>query len=571
MKKTLVRSAHLLKKPSSWYLRYRLPSEIQSLSGKSELQLSLRTKDHRFARYQVGLVSPDLARFRLINRLLAMRQLDREKATELLGRLHTAMVQRLRSLQEQHIADGVTFSDNLLELEHAEHEGFIAQYRVALRNNEFDLVAGEVEAAIVEQGLDFKRDSTAFRIMCVELLKQKITYHKILQARCSGEYEEEDELLAAGPSHSGYQQVNRYGNSFAVPRLSEAWEEFYRERTSGLPTPDWNENTARDRQSTIEDFIYVVGDIPVSAVTRDVVLSYRDKAARLPKNRRKLFGDSSVEELLELDLPAEKLPSARTIKEKLVVVGAFLNWCRVVKQYLKSDPTEAISVKSASKSYAKFTDQDLRALFHSDKYKSGSHRTAWQSWIPIIALYTGARQNEIAQLRISDVVLEDDIWALNISDVGEGQKVKTAAGVRKVPISKKLLEIGFLDYVSALQSRAELRLFPDLKKGAKGYGQKVSRWFNDVYKKNCGIKPDASGGRKVFHSFRHTAITKALSAGHRVQDCQQVFGHQKGLLGETETYTHGFPLGKLVPVIASLDFGLTHPKFERPHLKQRLK
>ncbi|MEL6949078.1 MAG: hypothetical protein AAGM16_02970 [Pseudomonadota bacterium] len=267
-----------------------------------------------------------------------MRQLDRTKATELLEKLHAAMVQRLHSLQEQHIADGVTFSDNLLEIEHAEHEGFIEKYRVALRNNEFSSVAGEVEAVIVEQGLEFNRDSTAFRLMCVELLKQKITYHKILQARCSGDYEEEDELLGVGPSDGGSQPVSRYAAKLKAPPLSEAWAEFYRERTSGLPTPDWNENTARDRQATFEDFIYVVGDIPVSAVTRDIVLSYRDKAARLPKNRRKLFGDSSVEELLELELPAEKLPSARTIKEKLVVVGAFLNWCRVVKQYLVDLP-----------------------------------------------------------------------------------------------------------------------------------------------------------------------------------------------------------------------------------------
>ena len=47
-----------------------------------------------------------------------------------------------------------------------------------------------------------------------------------------------------------------------------------------------------------------------------------------------------------------------------------------------------------------------------------------------------------------------------------------------------------------------------------------------------------------------------------MQHCQQVFGHQKRLMGETETYTHSFPLESLVPVVESLDFGLVHSVIE---------
>ena len=72
------------------------------------------------ARYQVGLVLPDLARFRLINRLLAMRQLNESLAQRLLDQLHVEMVHRLRSLQEQHLEAGHTFCDQMLELEHQE-------------------------------------------------------------------------------------------------------------------------------------------------------------------------------------------------------------------------------------------------------------------------------------------------------------------------------------------------------------------------------------------------------------------------------------------------------------------
>ena len=161
-------------------------------------------------------------------------------------------------------------------------------------------------------------------------------------------------------------------------------------------------------------------------------------------------------------------------------------------------------------------------------------------------------------MKSTDIIDEEGIWIINITDVGEGQKVKTQAGIRKVPVSSKLKKLGLIVHAQKLAANGTDRLFPDLKEGAKGWGHKVSRWFNEVYKRRCGIKDDPGGDRKVFHSFRHTAITKALSQQIPIQHCQQVFGHQKRLMGETETYTHGFPLDSLVPIIESLDFGLEH-------------
>jgi len=36
---------------------------------------------------------------------------------------------------------------------------------------------------------------------------------------------------------------------------------------------------------------------------------------------------------------------------------------------------------------------------------------------------------------------------LCITDEGEGQSVKTEAGIRRVPIHSELIRLGFLDYV----------------------------------------------------------------------------------------------------------------------------
>jgi len=530
------------------------------MSGRRELRLSLRTTNQTMARYQVGLVLPDLARFRLINRLLAMRQLDESLAQRLLDQLHVEMVQRLRSLQEQHLEEGHTFCDDMLDLEHQELDAEIDQLVVALRNCDYRSIAPEVAKTLKQQKVQYAEDSREFRYMCIELLKQKITHCEVIKARCVGDFRREQQLLQQQhrPRESLFNGIASAGG----PTISDAWAEFYQEKATGLPSPEWSKNTAVGKQATIEEFIAIIGDVSVSMLTRDVILEYRDKVSRLPKNRRKLYPDLSIEQLLELDLSSEQLPASRTIDEKLVAVRSFLTWCRSQKQYIDSDPTDGIKVKAQSRSYAPFTSADLHALFHSEKYKENSHRTSWQYWIPLIGLYTGARLSEIAQLKSTDIVEEDGVWVFNITDAGEGQRVKTQAGIRKVPISSKLINLGITQYARDLMSNETDRLFPDLKEGAKGWGHKVSRWFNGTYKKRCGIENDPGGGRKVFHSFRHTAITKALSAGMQVQHCQQVFGHQKRLMGETETYTHAFPLDSLVPVVESLDYGLDHSVYK---------
>ena len=82
-------------------------------------------------------------------------------------------------------------------------------------------------------------------------------------------------------------------------------------------------------------------------------------------------------------------------------------------------------MKAESRRYAPFTQEDLQALFHSQEYLEGRHRSCWQFWVPLVALYTGARQAEIAQLNISDVLQEDGINIISITDSGDEQRVKT--------------------------------------------------------------------------------------------------------------------------------------------------
>jgi len=289
------------------------------------------------------------------------------------------------------------------------------------------------------------------------------------------------------------------------PRLSEAWRDYAREKRSALPKPQWSEKTAEFQESTFAEFLEIVSDLRLSEVERQTIIGYAQTLQKLPKNRKKIHGEMPIAELLKLETPAKDRASERTLAEKLIRVKAFLDWCRVTKSFPKTDPTERISFKAESQSYAPFTQEDLQALFGSKDYVEAKHGKTWRFWVPLLALYTGARQAELAQLTVRDIGEEDGFPFLSITNFGEGQHVKTKAGIRKVPISSRLQELGFLDYIDALRKRGDRSIFPDLRrKDGKADSSAISRWFNEHYLQACGVqRHDGTGRRKVFHSFRH--------------------------------------------------------------------
>jgi hypothetical protein len=111
-----------------------------------------------------------------------------------------------------------------------------------------------------------------------------------------------------------------------------------------------------------------VSDLRLSELDRETIISYAQTIQKLPKNRKKRHGETPIAEVLKLNTPEKDRASERTLAEKLIRVKAFLGWCRVTKRLPKTDPTERISFKAHSQSYAPFTQDDLQALFGSKHY-----------------------------------------------------------------------------------------------------------------------------------------------------------------------------------------------------------
>lgn len=156
-------------------------------------------------------------------------------------------------------------------------------------------------------------------------------------------------------------------------------------------------------------------------------------------------------------------------------------------------------------------------------------------WLPLLGLYTGARVGELAQLRTVDIEHAAGVPMFCITNEGDGQRVKTTAGIRKVPIHSELVRLGFLDYVARHQKHGDGPLWPSLPPRKGKPGGYFSHWFG-VYRRSLGF-----GKYPDFHCFRHTVRSQLANAGVAEALIDTLVGHEVAGSTGAKVYTHHTP------------------------------
>ena len=142
-----------------------------------------------------------------------------------------------------------------------------------------------------------------------------------------------------------------------------------------------------------------------------------------------------------------------------------------------------------------------------------------RKWIMLLVMCTGARLGELVRLRVEDIKLDDRSARYYITISPEAGDAKTKAAFRKIPLHKKMVELGFLDMVANV---GRGRLWPEVKEAS------ITQYFTK-FREFTGVEYKCElGNKRVFHSFRHWVVTKAMSKGVREVVVQQVVGHESG-------------------------------------------
>ena len=383
------------------------------------------------------------------------------------------------------------------------------------------------------------------------------TYHTILAKRDEGNYTFEDTIVMGDFGLLPVEELAANHRPPAPPpKYSEALEVYIARQMS---ENRWKRTTLPDHRNRLETFLAIIGDKPLGDIQRDDLLSLRDILRRLPPrwNRDAKFKGKTPAEIAALSQKATL--NVKTINENMRAIGSFLAWC-VREGILERNPAEGLQIKderSAVDQKYPFSIEELIGIFSHSKFFEGKFKSSGYYWIPVIALYTGMRLEEIAQLHISDIYEKDGVWVIDINtrtdaSGGDTKNLKTKSAARWVPIHAVLIEIGLLKYHREAPKKGTKRLFADLNTTVKvlKYGKQPGKQFSEVVK---AVLKDSD--KKSFHSLRHTFADFYKKRGLMNSYFDEVFGHEHSTLAAKQYGGRTPPKILLDEIISKLDYG----------------
>jgi len=247
--------------------------------------------------------------------------------------------------------------------------------------------------------------------------------------------------------------------------------------------------------------------------------------------------------------PGIKKIAPKTINSHIQMFKMFFDWAEThgySPHTLFDGKMKVAKAKNSDTERKPFSREQTRLIYTeltqnpSELVRKESHK-----WGMLLGMFTGARLNEICQLDIADIQRDGNTWFLNITDEGDDNKsVKSQAGKRKVPLHSELIQLGFLDFMDSRKSGT--RLFPDYSYSANGgYGRNLGRWCNESFLSKLGIKQPGL----VFHSLRHTVVTRLSQADVPEPVVQCIIGHARSGVTQEVYNREGYTLFQLKEAI----------------------
>jgi len=214
--------------------------------------------------------------------------------------------------------------------------------------------------------------------------------------------------------------------------------------------------------------------------------------------------------------------SLTTVNKKINFMKSFFRVC-IEQDFLRTtNPFDSIKVatkqqiKAQQVNYSPFTQKELERIFDPTQYFEFFDMNPSYVLIPVIALYTGARAEEIASMRVHELEEEDGVWFIRAPK----ERVKNKNSIRKIVFSQQLegLVLKAMQHIASFKKPNDALFY--LTDGKNGYHKAMSaRWA--LYLDSLGITAED----KVFHSLRHTFISNLTDTGCNTVLLMRLVGH----------------------------------------------
>jgi integrase len=557
----VARQPRLLRRGGRYTLRVKVPQELRSIVGKREVWRSLGTGDHRVALKRLRLASAE------VDALFA----DAERKAADAGsvpsdvELHH-LVRRWFDRNERAAALRFQFPATPAERQEA-----VAN----LRRDEIDLIDGAEDASVQETAKRFLVDhgieiagGTPASWTVVGLVQRALIEHvRRSRARLQGDIDERsfDKLFRTTAEPVPPQTAVRSDLT-----LGELIKRYQRD-----PGRSVTAKTTAKYDAFFRAIEEVLGkDTPAQQITRAECKRFQEMLTSLPPNATKRFPKLTLEQSAVKGKTEGLRPiSASVANTYLNKLSKLFAWA-IDEDLLEKNPAKGLRIASPPNSKKgrrkPFSTEQLNAIFGAPLYKGcqddedgyaepGPNRPRrGRFWVPLLALFTGMRLNEICQLLVTDITIDDNTDVILVSESEEDgdKRVKTQAGERCIPIHPMLKQLGFLEYVAERRDAGDVRLFSELSKGSTGYySDNFQKWFSRFLAKTGAKKPKTS-----FHSFRHT-FRDALREADISEERVRRIGGWVGNGGADQLYGKGLRPSTLAREIKKIKFpglGLSH-------------
>jgi len=220
--------------------------------------------------------------------------------------------------------------------------------------------------------------------------------------------------------------------SMHAATISETVEAFFREHDT---TSDWTSGTVEKRRAIMDFVVEWFGpETMMAGIGKRDAAALKAATLSLPTNRTKapkLRGLSLREAIAVPNMP--KISNA-TVNAYISIYKIFWAWSQahgfaqealfagmsVGKKGHGSRDRRAFTPEALVKAYSALTDPDSK--FH----KKTSHK-----WATLIAMFSGARLNEVCQLQVNDIIQSEDTWIFNFTEEGDTKKRLKSSAVNR--------------------------------------------------------------------------------------------------------------------------------------------
>jgi integrase len=357
----------------------------------------------------------------------------------------------------------------------------------------------------------------------------------------------------------------RAGNGM---RFSEAAARYIEaKRKAGKMTA----HTQRQRETVFRLFKNFINDAPLTDIDKLTATEFLEQIGKLSPDWHHIEGakELPLDKLVEKSANRSGRLTNRTINSYIHALSGVFRLADKEGHFEGRNPLAGRTLEETNSSWRSYQTDELNKLFST----SLLHNTPAEqrirpvkytfdnamAWIPLVALFSGMRSNEICQMRASDVQRNGGIWLFNVCDENVGQSLKTGAAKRIVPIHSELVRCGFLDYVKALPHDGQL--FPALKPGGPDgkYNQYFAKRFTE-YRRKSGV----TAPRTSFHSFRKNVAQALKNKRATAAEIAELIGHEQGF-----TFSVYAPMQLPMKALKELIERVRYPGLRLSHLYVR--